>query len=611
MKSDDELQKNDQKIPSLSQAGSERMAEEVGYEEYRIEIENRIRNLAWTVSGDYDMDVKPDVDGFLRNKYIALYDAIKQGAFARYFDLNAFSLYIIKKLYYGAQRDPLLALAQLVVDGAGYPAICTDRPGVVEVRRRAFEAMLDQDFHRLNQSFAGRVKISYMRDFLDGKRRDERRIQEVKDCLYDLEGTDTKGIIRTTDFLYNKYVDPTFERRHGDLDHVLAATVEEIAKDGWQEFLDEDTYESVMEQFLEQMNEQVISLEDLQEKEEKRNRGGQRIVVLDEKAIAKMHTYMELNFGRSYLNEMEQQRLNRRLCTGAHADCSLYYTDGILANPVLSNAQYVNAKQHSDRNRLLYHNSKNLVRHNINVMTASLRRALTLREEVDELPSAFGSVVPNRMWRVGRADTSKMFNRLIRQNNAGYVVDVLIDASGSQRDRASQVALQAYIISRALSNVRIPHRVMGFCTFWDYTVMQRYREYDDPASADERIFEYNTSANNRDGLAIRASADSLRQREEDNKILIILSDGRPNDVTLNRPNSRNPKIYCGEYAVKDTASEVRHLRNEGMFVLGVFAGKENDLAAEKMIFGKDFAYIRDIRNFSAVVSLYLQRLLEW
>ena len=29
-----------------------------------------------------------------------------------------------------------------------------------------------------------------------------------------------------------------------------------------------------------------------------------------------------------------------------------------------------------------------------------------------------------------------------------------------------------------------------------------------------------------------------------------------------------------------------------------------------MIFGKDFAYIRDIRNFSRVVSGYLQRLLE-
>ena len=62
--------------------------------------------------------------------------------------------------------------------------------------------------------------------------------------------------------------------------------------------------------------------------------------------------------------------------------------------------------------------------------------------------------------------------------------------------------------------------------------------------------------------------------------------------------------------MQDTALEVRRLRNAGLYVLGVFAGKEKDLAAEKKIFGKDFAYIRDIRNFSAIVSRYLQKLLE-
>ncbi|MDO5540194.1 MAG: nitric oxide reductase activation protein [Eubacteriales bacterium] len=582
-------------------------------EENRMEIENRIRNLMWTISGDYDLDVKPDVEAFARNKYIALYDAVKQGAFARYFDMNAFSLYIIKKLYYGAEEGPLMGMAQLCVDAAGYPALVKDRPGVKGIRRKAFEAMLEHDFHRLNQSFAGRVKLSFIRDALDGRRRDEKRIQEVKDCLYSLEGaSDTMEIIRMTDFLYNKYVDAAFERKHGNLEHVLAVELQEIVQDGWQDFLDEEMYESVMEQFLEQVNQQVTTLEELQEeKEEKKKRGGKRIVVLDEKAIARMHTYMELNFGRSCLTDMEQERMNRRLCTGAHENCSLYYTEGILADPVLSNAQYVNAKKQSERNRLLYHNSKSIVKHNIDVMTASLRRALTLRTEVDEIPSEFGAIVPNRLWRIGRTDTSKMFTRIIKQNNSDFVVDILIDASGSQRDRQSQVALQAYIISRALSNAAIPHRVMGFCTFWDYTVMQRYREYDSPASADERIFEYNTSANNRDGLAIRAAADSLAQREEDNKILIVLSDGRPNDVIVNRPNSRNPKIYCGDYAVQDTAQEVRKVRNAGIFVLGVFAGKDADLAAEKTIFGKDFAYIRDIRNFSAVVSQYLQKLLDW
>ena len=43
-----------------------------------FEIENRIRNLMWTISGDYDLDTKPDVTSFYKSKYISIYDAIKQ-----------------------------------------------------------------------------------------------------------------------------------------------------------------------------------------------------------------------------------------------------------------------------------------------------------------------------------------------------------------------------------------------------------------------------------------------------------------------------------------------------------------------------------------------------
>ena len=35
-------------------------------EDSRLELENRIRNLLWTVSGDYQLDMKPDVSLFLR-----------------------------------------------------------------------------------------------------------------------------------------------------------------------------------------------------------------------------------------------------------------------------------------------------------------------------------------------------------------------------------------------------------------------------------------------------------------------------------------------------------------------------------------------------------------
>lgn len=578
-------------------------------EERRAEIENRIKNLVWTVSGDYNLDARPDADAFARNKYIALYDAVKQGGFALHFRADELGLYLLKKRYYGAEEAPLTALAQLCADAAAYPAVAKERPGVRNVRRKAFEAMLENDFARMNSSFAGRVKISYIRDFLNGRQRDEKRIQDVKDVLYELErGADTEAIIRAVDWMYNTFIDASFERKHGNLEHVLAVELEEMAEEGWREFLGEDAYD--LDRLLEQVTRQVNTLSEQEDDGSKKNGGARRVVVLDEKALAKMQSYMELNFGKSYLTDAQQQRLNRRLCTGAHVDCSLYYTDGILANPVLVNAQYVNARKQSDRNRLLYHNSKSLVRHNIDVMTAALRRSLVLRTEEDAVTAEFGTIVPSRLWRVGRTEDARLFQRKKKQDSSDFVVDILIDASGSQRDRQSEVALQAYIISRSLSNVLIPHRVMSFCTFWDYTVMQRYREYDAPASEDEKIFSYSTAANNRDGLAIRAAADSLSQRAEENKILIVLSDGRPNDVVVNRPNSRNPRIYCGDYAVKDTAQEVRRLRGAGLCVLGVFAGREQDLAAEKKIFGKDFAYIREIRNFSAIVCRYLQKLLE-
>ena len=44
--------------------------------------------------------------------------------------------------------------------------------------------------------------------------------------------------------------------------------------------------------------------------------------------------------------------------------------------------------------------------------------------------------------------------------------------------------------------------------------------------------------------------------------------------------------------------------------MGYRAGEEKDLETEKKIFGKDFAYIRDIANFSKIVGRYLTRQLE-
>lgn len=585
-------------------------------DESRFELENRIRNLLWTVSGDYSLQVKPDVSLFLRSRAIALYDGIKQGAFARYFDREMMGMYLVKKVFLQADEQALTLLAQLCIERAIGNRICRERPGVKAMRKQAFEDILEQEFEEMPApgDYLGRLKIAVLRRQLEG---DSYITEKKLQCCLELvelagQAENTMELIRVVDRLYNTVADPSFEKLHGNLERVLSVTMQELSEYSWEDFLTEELYEEALESYAEQLAGQMTGLEDtaVTEDMEKKRKKNHKITVLSPEALEKAHTYVELNYGKSYLSQAEEKRMNYLMCRGIHSDCSLYFTEGILKNPVKKNYQLEYAKRLRAKNVWLYHDKHRIVKGNIAALTDVLKKSLTLRSEPQTVLSDRGAIIPSRLWRIGRSSEAKVFQRELKADGTDFVVDVLIDASGSQMSRQGEVALQAYIISEALSNVNIPHRVMSFCTFWDHTILHRFREYDDPRTANDDIFNYVTSSNNRDGLAIKTAGYGLLQRQEEKKILILLSDGRPYDVIVGRPNARNPKPYQGALAIMDTATEVRRLRNLEVSVLGVFAGEEKDLATEKKIFGKDFAYIRDIRNFSKIVGRYLKKQLE-
>lgn len=590
--------------------------EPVEIDEYRLELENRIRNLLWTVSGDYQLDMKPDVSLFLRSKAIALYDGIKQGALARYYDKDMLGLYLVKKIFLQAGENELTFVAQLCIEEAIGDKICEERPGIRDMQRQCMEDILEQEFDILPdlRDIPGRLKVAVLRRRLNnGEWHVEKKLQPFMELIERAgNSTDTLELIRVIDELYNRLMDPDFESMHGTLEQVLAVTMEDLTEYSWEDFLSEEMYEEVLESYAEQLTNSVSGLENsavTEEMEEKRQKK-RSVKVVTPEMLEKAYTYVELNYGKSYLSEAEEKKINYQMCRGIHSDCSLYFTEGILKNPVKSNYQYEYAKRLRNKNIWLYHDKHRIVKHNITVLTETLRKSLVLRSETQTALSDRGMIVPSRLWRIGRTNDAKLFQQELKGEISDFVVDVLIDASGSQMKRQGDVALQAYIISEALSNVDIPYRVMSFCTFWDYTIMHRFRRYDDPRSENDNIFNYVTSSNNRDGLAIRTAGYDLLQREEEKKIMIILSDGRPYDVIINRPNAKNPEPYQGKAAIADTATEVRRLRNLDVSVLGVFAGEEKDLATEKKIFGKDFAYIRDIANFSKIVGRYLTKQLE-
>ena len=590
--------------------------EPVEIDDYRLELENRIRNLLWTVSGDYKLDMKPDVSLFLRSKAIALYDGIKQGALARYYDKDMLGLYLVKKVFLQAGENELTFVAQLCIEEAIGDKICAERPGIRDMQRQCIEDILDQEFEKMPnlRDIPGRLKLAALRRRLHGgDYHVDRKLQPYMDLIERAgKSQDTMELIRVIDELYNLLIDPMFETIHGSLERVLTVTMEDLTEYAWEDFLSEEMYEEALESYMEQLANSASALEDsavTEDMEEKRQKT-RKVTVVTPEMQEKAYTYVELNYGKTYLSEAEEKKINYLMCRGIHSDCSLYFTEGILKNPVKDNYQYQYAKRLRNKNVWLYHDKHRIVKHNIAVLTDTLRKSMVLRNEAQTVLSDKGMIVPSRLWRIGRTNDARLFQQEIKGDSSEFVVDVLIDASGSQMKRQGEVALQAYIISEALSNVDIPHRVMSFCTFWDYTVLHRFRKYDDPRTENDNIFNYVTSSNNRDGLAIRTAGYELLQREEDKKIMIILSDGRPNDVILNRPNARNPEPYMGKTAIADTATEVRRLRSMEVSVLGVFAGEEKDLASEKKIFGKDFAYIRNIANFSKIVGRYLTKQLE-
>ena len=679
--------------PEFRKAGHGKMFmenKELNLQDYQLELENRIRNLLWTISGDYTQQMKPDVSLFLRSKDIALYDGIKQGALAKFFDKDFLGMYLVKKIFMGADEAALTFVSQLCIEEAIGERICEQRPGIWEMQRKACEDILDQEYETMPSAAdkLGYLRVNLLRRRIDrgenaslkkknpqaDSRSEEKSADSVENAnisngiivgnadasngiitgnadalngiiaenadasneiitkitknkqkdrkhkgIYhyiDLissaaETADTMSLIRIIDTVYNEVADPDFSQK-ATLEQVLAVTMEDLTEFDWHDYLSEEMYEDALESYMEQLTSNVAGMEnaDVTREMEEERQSKQKITVLPPEALEKAHTYVELNFGKTYLSELEEKRINQLMCRDIHSDCSLYFTEGILKSPVKRNYQYEYAKRLKNKNIWLYHDKHRIVKRNISLLTEMLKKSLVIKSENQEILSDRGMIVPSRLWRLGRSSDAQVFRRELKGDSSDFVVDVLIDASGSQMSRQGEVALQAYIISEALSNAELPHRVMSYCTFWDYTILHRFREYDDPRSANENIFNYVTSSNNRDGLAIRAAGYGLLNREEEKKILIILSDGRPYDVIVNRPNAKNPAPYHGKYAIIDTAAQIRKLRSQGVSVLGVFAGEEKDLATEKKIFGKDFAYIRNITGFSKIVGRYLTKQLE-
>lgn len=580
------------------------------YNDY--EFDNRINNLAWTISGNYNDEIDISEKNY-KSKDISLYFAIISGARRKYIDWDIVKKYLLSRINIGYDRDSISNLVQVVLNNIVESKVISERPGVKEIRKSAYKEIL-KNFNKINQSnIFEKIKYIFVLESMgkhpsvDGFIR--RIINDIKDINLN---KDILEILKDIDLLYLKYFNITDNKNENKL---IDNKDIEIDFDTFSDFMYEELYNEENENFIEDKIKNINSsmiVEDLGQSISNNINSSNRAIYIDKETANKIYEKIEYYYGKSYLNENKIKKIENKNCRNVHDGCRIHFTDGVLRSECKNVFQIKYVTRHKENNLKKYRENIKIYKRNINKLKENISRILIEENEKERIYSNYGTITPNKAWRIGRSTNNKLFYKDIENQNGKYVIDILLDSSGSQSRNQYRVAIQSYIISTALTLAKIPNRVIGFSSFLDYTILKRFRDYDDNISLNENIFEYFCTGNNRDGLAIKSICDELLERDEENKILIVLSDGKPNDVKIGSAKEKNinNNQYKGKIAINDTANEVRNARKKGILVLGVFTGKENELSAQKLIYGKDFIYSKNIDRFSDIVSMYLKKIIK-
>lgn len=326
-------------------------------------------------------------------------------------------------------------------------------------------------------------------------------------------------------------------------------------------------------------------------------------------SAAELRRFMTGKYGEAMYPPQQIMELERKLCVGNHAFCHLHFTKGVPAAAKIQNGfEALKKEQESkqiERNRQFYRDHLAENRTAISRLASRIQNSVLLYLQPSSVRSDAGKLDGGRVWRAACLQDGKIFQRTEQGNMGDLSVDILLDASTSQMNRQETVSTQGYMIAEAMNRCGIPCRVMSFCSMTGYTILRVFRDYGEQR-ANDKIFEYVSNGCNRDGLAVRAAHELMKDSPYEHKVLILLSDVKPHDAMRIPTEDGEYLAYEKDAGVRDTAAEVRRARADGISVICVFTGDEADLPAAKLVYGKDFAWIPSVELLADAVGNLLQ-----
>ena len=179
-------------------------------------------------------------------------------------------------------------------------------------------------------------------------------------------------------------------------------------------------------------------------------------------------------------------------------------------------------------------------------------------------------------------------------------VGLLLDESGSMScgDRSTYARAAAIILYDFCQSLNIPIMVYGHSTSGRGVDLYSYAEFDSIDRDDKfRLMDISARCSNRDGAALRFVAEQLSKRNEDVRILILVSDGQPAAVG-----------YSGTAAEEDLRGIKQEYKHKG--ILFVAAAIGDDKQNIERIYGDSYLDITDLNQLPVKLTAVIKRFLK-
>lgn len=557
----------------------------------------RAHNIIWNASDDYSY--QPDFEGYDSQGRATLYGNYITGAVHKFYDYS-----IIQEFFARLKTDPEHAfyedLTWIGLENCAFRKGLRERPVLENLRREYSNKVINRQIPPCYYYLIDEIKMAHFHRVLGEESEAREKVASILNELEFDESLNTEQIIEKVQNIIDTYFAVSNPRYGRNLLSAIFSSKNKL---------------QIGNPFLKLRRAKLPSRsrnnESSEVRENKKKEGNKTLWRgFMEYTNKKSRENIQNLYGNSLLTEAQIQTLESTLCVDNHKGCHLHFTRGDYSQKSLmgteANYRLKAAIDQRELNRDFFHSNITINTNTIIKLTNIIKNTMLVDLE-SSCRSEAGKLVAGRIWRNIYLNDSKVFLRNRVDEIGNLTVDIVLDASGSQMNRQELISTQGYIIAESLTRCQIPVRVSSFCTNSSYTVINLFRDYLEFGKNDQ-IFNYHSSGCNRDGLAIRTTLHMMRESPCEHKILIILSDGKPIDPcgfpgAVLRPEKN---CYSDEDGVNDTAREVRKGRQQGLSVLCVFTGLEEDLPAAKKIYGNNLVCIKSPEKFAHTVGILIR-----